>query len=129
MSRDAEQIRTLFSTWQKATLEGDSETLERLMAEDVVFLTAEFEPMVGRNAFLEIAQAAPRPFRIDFDGELKELEIFGDWAYAWNRLAVTIIPVQGAEPIRRSGNILTILHKENGAWVLKRDANMLTMRG
>jgi uncharacterized protein (TIGR02246 family) len=125
MKSDQEEIRSLFSTWQKASREGDVETLRGLMAEDVVFLTAEFGPIVGRESFLEMSKAGPKPFAIEFEGELKELEIVGDWAFAWNQLVVTVTPAEGASPVRRAGDILTVLHKENGRWVLKRDANML----
>jgi len=128
MSADEEKIRAIFPAWQKASLDGDIETLRTLMAEDIIFLTAEFAPIRGREAFLEMSRTGPKPFHIDFDGELRELEIIGDWAYTWNHLKVTVVPVEGAAPIRRSGEIMSILHKEaNGAWVIKRDANMLTV--
>jgi ketosteroid isomerase-like protein len=36
-------------------------------------------------------------------------------------------PLQGGSPTRRSGYTLTIFRKQaDGAWVLARDANMLT---
>jgi len=127
IQNDEQAIRAIFPAWQKASLEGDIVTLRSLMAEDIVFLTAEFPPIVGRDAFLEMSKAGPKPFRIDFERELKELKIFGEWAYAWNHMVVTVLPVEGASPVRRAGEILTVLNKEaNGKWVLKRDANMLT---
>lgn len=127
---DEEAIRRIFSAWQHASMEGDIETLRGLMAEDIVFLTAEFPPIIGRETFLEMSRSTSRPFQIDFEGELKELEIFGDWAYAWNHLVVNVTPAEGDAHIRRSGNILTVLHKEpDGRWMLKRDANMLKVDG
>jgi len=39
MTPDEQAIRNFFSSWRKASLDGDNETLRKLMAEDVVFLT------------------------------------------------------------------------------------------
>lgn len=125
MNSDEKEIRELFTRWQKASSDGDNETLKSLMAEDVVFLTAEFPPMIGRDAFFAAAGAGGKPFKVEFDGMVNEVEVFGDWAYTWNHLRVTVTPKEGMTPIRRAGNILTVLHKENGKWVLKRDANLL----
>lgn len=126
MNNDEQAIRALFSTWQRASLDGDWETLSTLMAEDVIFLTAEFPPIRGRDAFMTLSKMSPLPFRLDFKGAVKELVLMGDWAYAWNHLVVTVTPAEGVTPVRRSGNVLSILHKEaDGKWVLKRDANML----
>jgi len=33
----------------------------------------------------------------------------------------------GGKPIRRAGDVLSVLRKENGAWVIYRDANLLTV--
>jgi hypothetical protein len=60
---------------------------------------------------------------------VKEVRILGEWAYAWTILVVTVIPKQGADPIRRSGDILTIFRRDpEGAWVIARDANMLVVQ-
>jgi len=43
----------------------------------------------------------------------------------WSKLTVTITPPGGAQLVTRAGYTLTIFKKENGKWVLARDANML----
>ncbi len=41
-------------------------------------------------------------------------------------LSVTVTPLKAGLPQRRTGNALSILHKQtDGAWVVVRDANML----
>jgi ketosteroid isomerase-like protein len=49
--------------------------------------------------------------------------VLGDWAWLRNYLTVTVTP-PGGEPMRRAGYALTILRKQNGKWLLARDANL-----
>jgi uncharacterized protein (TIGR02246 family) len=56
-----------------------------------------------------------------------EIKVIGDWAYLRNHVTVTVTPGAGGAPMRRSGYTLTILTKKpDGAWVISRDANLLT---
>jgi uncharacterized protein (TIGR02246 family) len=125
---DEKAIRELLSTWYRATASGDLPLLLSLMAEDVVYLLPGQPPMRGRDAFAAGFQAALQRFRIEANGEIQEIQVIGDWAYCWNRLTVTMFPIQaGSPPMRRAGNVLSILRKQaDGTWVLFRDANMLT---
>jgi ketosteroid isomerase-like protein len=42
-----------------------------------------------------------------------------------NHITVTMTPPDGI-PVRRAGYTLTIMRKQNGNWLLARDANLLT---
>ena len=63
-----------------------------------------------------------------FDGksEIQEIKVVGDWAFMWARLEVVATPPDGSAPVNRAGHTLTVLLKENGRWLLARDANMLS---
>ena len=132
MQSDESEIRQLVATWMTATKAGDIETVLSLMADDVVFLIAGQPPMVGKAAFAaaspaQSGQAAPK-----FDGtsEIQEIKVLGDWAFMWTKLRVVVTPPGGAQSMTRAGHTLSILKKQNGKWVLARDANMLvTMSG
>jgi ketosteroid isomerase-like protein len=52
--------------------------------------------------------------------------VLGDWAFMWTKLTVVVTPPGGAPPTTRAGHTLSILNKQNGKWVLARDANMLS---
>jgi uncharacterized protein (TIGR02246 family) len=127
MPSDEQQIREVVATWIAATKAGDTETVLSLMAEDVVFLLPGRPPMIGRAAFAAAAQAQAGQERPQFDGtsEIQEIQLCGDWAYMWTRLSVVVTPPGGAQPITRAGHTLSILKKQNGKWVIARDANML----
>ena len=126
MKSDEDQIRELLTTWMSASRAGDVDTVLSLMADDVVFLVAGRPPM-GKEEFARVArsQAGSGGPRIDGTSEVQELEVFGDRAFMWTRLKVVATPPDGSPPIERAGHTLTILRKENGRWLLARDANLL----
>jgi uncharacterized protein (TIGR02246 family) len=128
MQSDEQEIRQLVATWMAATKSGDIDTVLSLMAEDVVFLLPGQPPMVGKSAFAEAARAQSRQAAPQFEGtsEIQEIKILADWAYLWTKLRVVITPPGGGRPMARAGHTLSILKKQNGRWVLARDANMLS---
>jgi ketosteroid isomerase-like protein len=70
-------------------------------------------------------QAALAQLEFEAKSDIQEIEITGDRAYVWTRLAVTMTPKGGGASVKRAGHTLSILRKQNGAWVIYRDANLL----
>ena len=127
MGDDERAIRELVATWHRATAAGDLQRILSLMAEDVVFLAPGRPPMRGKDAFAAGFRSLIQTHRIESVGTIKEIHVAGDWAYFWAQLSVTMTPLNGP-PNRRTGPTLTIVRKlADGAWVLARDANMLTV--
>jgi uncharacterized protein (TIGR02246 family) len=127
MQDDERAIRELILSWMTATIAGDVAHLKLLMAEDVVFLAAGQAPMRGRDAFAASFAAALEKFEIHPSSNIQEIKIFGDHAYCWNHLNVTMTSKNDGAVMRRTGAALTILQKNaNGRWVIARDANMLS---
>ena len=127
MDRDKQAIQELVDTWITATARGDSERVLSLMADDVVFLVVGSPPMRGKATFAA-AQKALEGARIEATSDIQEIQIFGDWAYCWNKLSVTIMAEGGKAPIERAGNVLSVLRKDtDGRWVIFRDANLLSV--
>jgi uncharacterized protein (TIGR02246 family) len=125
MSNDEREIRQLVSTWMEASKAGDVDKVLSLMSDDVVFLLPGQEPM-RKDAFAAgaRAQSGPNAPKIDGSVDIQELKVLGEWAFLWTKLRVTVTP-RGASPMTRVGHTLTIVKKQNGKWVLARDANML----
>jgi uncharacterized protein (TIGR02246 family) len=122
---DERAIRELIDTWLAASKTGDVKRVLDLMTDDVVFMVPGQEPF-GKEAF-ESASEGMKNMHIEGKSEIKEVQVFGDWAYLRTRLEVTMTPPDGNPPVRRSGYALTILRKESdGRWRLARDANLLT---
>lgn len=127
MQNDEQEIRQLVATWMSATKGGDVKAVLELMTDDVVFLVAGQPPMFGKSAFAAAAEAQASHGPVQFDGtsEIQEIKVFGEWAFVWTRLTVTITP-PGGETITRAGHTLSILKKQSGKWLLARDANLLS---
>ena len=126
MNHDEQEIRNLISTWMAASKAGDVERVLQLVSDDVVFLQPGQPPM-RKADFAAAARAQARADGPKFAGasEIQEIKVLGDWAFMWTRLAVTVTPAAGAATITRLGHTLSILKKQDGKWVLARDANLL----
>ena len=124
MTSDEREIRELVATWMRATKAGDTDTVLSLMADDAKFLVAGHPPF-GKEAF-KAAANDPNAALVEFDGqsEILEIQLLGDWAYAVTNLTVTTRQA-GARDMVRAGHTLSILKKQNGKWLLYRDANLL----
>ena len=127
MQNDEQEIRQLVATWMSATKSGDVKAVLELMADDVVFLVAGQPAMIGKSAFAAAAKAQASHGSVQFDGtsEIQEIKVFGEWAFLWTKLTVTVTPPGGGEPMTRAGYTLSILKKQNGKRLLARDANLL----
>lgn len=125
MGSDEQQIRELISTWIAASKAGDVQKVLSLMTDDAIFLLPGQPPM-RKAGFAAAAQAQAGEGAPQFDGksEIQEIEVTGDWAFVWTRLTVTITPRDG-RPMQRAGHTLSVLRRENGRWLLARDANLL----
>ncbi len=123
MSDNEQAIRALISTWCQATEAGDMDALAPLMAEDMVFLTPGREPF-GKQEFLGSSDPSAEAPKISVDAEVREIQVSGDLGYAWLKLTVSMTPPGGA-PARFSGHTIGIYRRENGRWMLARDANLV----
>lgn len=126
MQNDEQQIRQLVADWMAASKDGNNDAVLDMMSDDVVFLMPGRPPM-GKQEFAAVSQVPPGQERPRFEGtsDIQEIRVCGDWAYMWTRLTVVVTPPGGVAPMKRSGHTLSILHKQDGKWVMARDANML----
>ncbi|MEP6996687.1 MAG: SgcJ/EcaC family oxidoreductase [Betaproteobacteria bacterium] len=124
MHKDEQAIRQLVATWLDASRAGDTDKVLSLMTDDVVFLTPGHPPMRGKAAFAASQSSLDR-FDLQTRSEIEEISVIGDWAWMWTRLNVIVTPKNGGSPIERAGNTLSILNKQEGVWLIARDANML----
>lgn len=123
MTDDERAIRNLVDTWMAASKAGDLRTVLSLMADDAIFMVPG-QKAFGKDAFAA-ASDSMKNVRLDGRSEIQELQVLGDWAYLRNYIEITVSR-DGASPVHRSGYTLTILRKEDGRWLLARDANLVT---
>ena len=123
---DAEAIRALIAEWHRATAAGDVDAVARLMVDDAMFLVAGRPPMNGREEFVRGLRGLLATHRIESTGDVQEVVVSGDLAYARSMLHVRVMPNEGGAPQVRSGPVLSVFHRQpDGSWLLARDANLL----
>src|SRR5688572_18311600 len=126
MNPDERAIRSLVTTWFEATAAGDIPRVLELMDEDVVFLAPGRPAMRGRDEFAAVSRAMAGRSRIEGTAEIQEVRVFGDWAYCWNQLTLTVNPAGGEAITQLTGPAFSVLRKQaDGRWVIFRDANMV----
>ena len=124
MTADEKQIRGVVEQWLAATKAGDIETVLSLMTDDIVFLVAG-QPPFGKEEFRQSsAEHADKSLEFDGTSDIREIKVLGDHAYIINWLTVEMKPGAG-ERMNLSGYTLSIFRKENGKWLLARDANFV----
>jgi uncharacterized protein (TIGR02246 family) len=123
---DEDAIRQLVSTWMTATDRGDVETILSLISDDAVFLITG-QPVMTKAAFAAAATAqwGDAAAQIRGTSEIQEIKVLGDWAFMRAELTLVITPARGRK-FTRAGHTLSILKKEQGKWLLVRDADMLS---
>jgi uncharacterized protein (TIGR02246 family) len=130
MSTDETAIRAVVDQWHRATADGDVATVLSKMIKDVIFLVPGKPPMEGRDKFEEGLRKVLESNRIESSGDIQDIQVAGDLAYALTLLTVRMIPLSGDQESVRSGHTLSIFRKQtNGSWLLARDANLLPPPG
>ena len=126
MSTDEADVRALIQRWHDATAQGDVDAVLALMSEDVEFFVAGKAPMKGRDAFAAGLRGLLKTHRIVSSGDVREVQVSGDLAFAVSLLTVRIIPTSSGEESLRSGYALSVFRRRSdGDWLLVRDANLL----
>jgi uncharacterized protein (TIGR02246 family) len=130
MDPDEQAIRAAVGTWMKASADGDLPRVLELMDDDVVFIGPGRPPMRGKADFAAASKAMDGKVRVEGASDIQEVRVFGDWAYVWTQLTITMHPADGSAPTHRSGPGLSVWRKQaDGRWVIFRDANMVTTQG
>jgi ketosteroid isomerase-like protein len=84
--------------------------------------------MIGKSAFAAAAKLPSGQEPPQFNGmsEIQEIKVLGEWAFMWTKLSVVVTRPAGAPLMTLAGHTLSIPKKQNGKWVLARDANTLS---
>jgi uncharacterized protein (TIGR02246 family) len=126
MSTDEADVRALIHRWHDATARGDVDAVLALMSEDVEFFVAGKAPMKGRDAFAIGLRGLLETHRIVSSGDVREVQVSGDLAFAVSLLAVRIIATDTGGETLRSGHALSVFRRQSdGGWLLIRDAILL----
>jgi len=126
---DELQIRELFDNWIKSTVEGNLGLAHQCIADNAIFLV----PGIGEMDKIAFAQGAAggspeeSPMEFDLHSKIREIEVFGEYAYLWVDSTLLISPKNGDPSSKMAGHSLSVLKKLEGRWQIYRDANTVTV--
>ena len=82
--------------------------------------------MKGRDAFAIGLRGLLKAHRIVSSGDVREVQVSGDLAFAVSLLKVRIVATDTGAEALRSGYTLSVFRRQSdGGWLLIRDANLL----
>lgn len=100
MTDDERAIRNLVETWMTASRAGDAATVLSLMADDVIFMVPGQAPF-GKDVF-RAGSETMKNVTMEGSADIRELKIFGDWAYLRNYIEITITPAMRSPSCAKS---------------------------
>jgi uncharacterized protein (TIGR02246 family) len=121
---DVRAIRELTEAWIAAVRAKDLERLLSMITDDAVFLSASLGPIRGKDMVAALYRESFAKYDIDQTSVFEEIEVTGDWAYAWGTDVLTLTPRDGGAQVRRRGYGLSILQRQaDGSWRYRRGIN------
>jgi len=124
-SEDEQAIRKLTEDWLAAMRSKDIPGLAGMVTEDAVFLPSGFPPIRGKQAVETMYRSFfPQFSSVEQTVSIEELQVAGDWAFAWGTEKVTLVPEAGGTPIEMQGKGMSILRRQpDGSWKFARGIN------
>lgn len=122
---DEQAIRKLTEDWLAAVRAKDIPALCGMVTDDAVFLPPGFPPLRGKQAVEAMYQSFFPQFRsVEQTVSMEEVQVAGDWAFAWGTEMFTLLPQSGGAPIEIEGKGMSILKRQpDGSWKFARGIN------
>jgi len=94
-----------------------------MLTDDVVFLSAHEQVMVGKSAVRPWLEAYLKSYQTHWDKPSQEFVVSGPWAFERYSYSSTDVPLAGGEPVKDTGWGLVVYHHDaDGKWRVARDA-------
>jgi len=124
-SDDEQAIRKLTEDWLAAIRAKDIPGLAGMVTDDAVFLPSGLPPIRGKQAVETMYRSFfPQFSSVEQTVSIEELEVVGDWAFAWGSEKFTLVPQAGGAPIEMQGQGMSILKRQtDGSWKFARGIN------
>jgi uncharacterized protein (TIGR02246 family) len=121
---DIHAIRQLTESWIDAVKTKDIDRLLTLVTDDVVFLPPTGPPIKGKEAVRDLYQLLFAQLDVMQSAKNEEIQVIGDWAFAWGSESLILTPRSGGAAVEMAGKGLTILRRlTDGSWRFARGIN------
>ncbi|MEO5797904.1 MAG: DUF4440 domain-containing protein [Gemmatimonadales bacterium] len=99
------------------------DSLAAMLTEDVVFMTGNLPPVVGKPAAVAWAGGYLKAYKTYWDKPSQEFKVAGDWAIERYSYKSVDTPIAGGAPMEDTGWGLVLYHHDaDGKWRVARDA-------
>ena len=124
---DVQAINELVAEWLTAVRSRDIEKILTFITDDAVFLAPNASPIKGKQAFEAMYRDVFAHCDLDQIISYEEIQVVGDWAFAWGVDSITLIPLASGEPMKFKGHGMSILRRQrNGTWKFARGINNMS---
>jgi uncharacterized protein (TIGR02246 family) len=122
---DKQAIQTLTEDWVAAVRTKDIARLTNMVTEDAVFLPPGFPAIRGKQGVEAMYTSFFRQFSsVEQTASLEEVEVAGDWAFAWGTESFNLVPQASESQIHMQGKGMSILRRQpDGSWKFARGIN------
>lgn len=123
-SQDKELVEQLINRWRDAARAKQINQILDMITDDAVFLAPGAPPLRGKEAVSRVYQNVFAQFEVEQDFQLEEVQIVGDFAFAWGVDSATVKPLAGGDAVSQRGHGMMILRRDStGAWKFARGIN------
>jgi uncharacterized protein (TIGR02246 family) len=122
---DKQAIQRLTEEWVAAVRTKDIARLTNMVTEDAVFLPPGYPAIRGKQAVEAMYKSFfPQFSSVEQTANLEEVEVAGDWAFAWGTESFVLVPQAGGLQIHMQGKGMSILRRQpDGSWKFARGIN------
>lgn len=122
---DKQSIRKLNHDWAAAMQAKDIVQLAGMVTDDVVFLPPGFPAIRGKQSVEAMyANFFAQFSRVEQTTSIDEIQVAGEWAFAWGSEKLVLVPKVGGSPIQMQGKGMSVYRRQpNGSWKIARGIN------
>ena len=122
---DEQAIRKLTEDWLAAVRAKDIPRLSSMVTDDAIFMPPGLPPIRGKQAVETMYKSFfPQFASVEQTVSIEEIEVAGDWAFAWGTEQFVLVPQAGGAPIEMQGKGMSILRRQpDGSWKFARGIN------
>ena len=122
---DEQAIRKMTEDWTASVRAKDIARLASMVTEDAVFLPPGLPPIRGKQAVEAMYKRFfPQFSSVEQTVSIEEIEVCGEWAFAWGTEGYVLVPQTDGPSIQMQGKAMSILRRQpGGSWKFARGIN------
>lgn len=118
---DLRAIEAINQQDMQFALANDPDKMMSQWADDIVLLQPVGPIMRGRRAIAQAFQAVEAPEIVEYELDMQEVTVSGDYAFQWGTYHYGMRPRTGGDAVRTSGKLMRILQRQpDGSWKIYR---------